>query len=211
MSRAPSCRAVHIAGFAIFLVGCARPAVPDPRDAALEYARAARAADSAAIYALLSRQSQQELGKEGTARLVTDVKSELQHSGQAVEKGPLTVQASAEIRFVDGESAVLHLESGSFKVGAVGTLPSGATTPTQALDELRQALARRSYPALVRVMSRSTRGAMENDLAALVEGLEDPQTLQVEEKGDRATVQLPDGHVVELKREDGVWKVENFR
>jgi hypothetical protein len=52
---------------------------------------------------------------------------------------------------------------------------------------------------------------MENDLAALVEGLEDPQTLQVEEKGDRATVQLPDGHVVELKREDGVWKVENFR
>lgn len=211
MSRALKARALHIAGFATFLVGCARPTVPDPRETALEYARAARAADAEAIYGLLTSHSQQELGREGTTRLVEDVKAELARSANAVEKGPLTVEAQAEIRFVDGESALLHLESGTFKVGAVGTLPSGAATPEQALSELRLALAQRSYPALMRVLSNNTRGAMENNLRAIVEGLENPETLRVDVKGDKGTVQLSDGHVIVLKREDGIWKVEDFR
>jgi hypothetical protein len=73
------------------------------------------------------------------------------------------------------------------------------------------ALARRSYPALMRVLSTGTRGAMENNLRAIVEGLENPDTLRVETKGDRGTVELSDGHVIYLKREDGAWKVEDFR
>src|SRR6187455_450951 len=144
--------------FLAVLVGCSRPAVPDPQTAALEFARAAEAGDDAAVYALMTEQSRMEYGPAQTKALVKDAKSELKRTGAALEKGPLTVQARAEIRYSDGERAVLELESGQFRVAELGTLPSGAVTPAQALAELRVALARRSYPALMRVMTSSTRG-----------------------------------------------------
>ncbi len=178
--------------------------------AALEFARAAKAGDSEAVYSLLTERSQHEYGPERTQRLVRDARRELASTGRALEKGPLTVQARAQIRFEDGEKAVLELESGRFRVAQVGTLPSGAVTPAQALAELRVALARRSYPALMRVMTSSTRGTMENNVRALVSGLEEPETLDIQVEGDNAQVELPDGHTVKLKREEGQWKIDNF-
>jgi len=151
-----------------------------------------------------------EYGPAQTKALVKDAKSELKRTGAALEKGPLTVQARAEIRYSDGERAVLELESGQFRVAELGTLPSGAVTPAQALAELRVALARRSYPALMRVMTSSTRGTLENNMRGLVNGLEEPETLDIDVEGDRAEVELPDGHTVRLKREEGVWKIEDF-
>lgn len=192
-------------------LGCSRPAVPDPKAVAIEYAQAAEAGDAARIYALMTEQSQREYGPEQTRELVRDARRELQQAGSALKKGPLTVEAQAEIRFSDGERAVLELERGRFWISKAGTLPSGAVTPAQALAELRTALARRSYPALMRVMTSGTRGTMENNLRALVSGLEDPETLQIEVEGDQAEVELPDGHKVKLKREEGLWKVDDLQ
>lgn len=193
-----------------WVAACSRPAVPDPRAAALEFARAAETGDDQAIYALLTDRSRRELGPAGTKALVADAKGELKHKADSLKQGPLSVEARAEIRFSDGELALLELESGHFKVSEVGTLPSGAVTPAQALDELRVALARRSYPALMRVMTSTTRGTLENNTQALVEGLEEPETLDITVEGDRASVDLPDGHTVKLKREEGLWKVDDF-
>ena len=194
----------------IAVLGCSRPAVPDPRAAAQEYARAAEAGDHAAIYALLTDRSQRELGPAGTQALVRDARDELKERAANLKQGPLNVQARAEVRFDDGEKAFLELESGHFRVAQTGTLPSGAVTPAQALDELRVALARRSYPALMRVMTSSTRGSMENNMRGLVDGLEQPETLDIQVDGDRASVELPDGHTVKLKREEGLWKIDDF-
>jgi hypothetical protein len=51
---------------------------------------------------------------------------------------------------------------------------------------------------------------MENNMRSLVNGLEEPETLDIDVEGDRAEVELPDGHTVRLKREEGVWKIEDF-
>ena len=64
---------------------------------------------------------------------------------------------------------------------------------------------------MVRVLSAETRGALESDVSAIVRGLEDPETLDVEVEGDEAEVELPGGHVVKLKRESGIWRVEDLR
>ena len=64
--------------------------------------------------------------------------------------------------------------------------------------------------ALMRVMTSSTRGTLENNMRGLVNGLEEPETLDIDVEGDRAEVELPDGHTVRLKREEGVWKIEDF-
>src|SRR5262249_58777916 len=120
------------------------------------------------------------------------------------------VKAHARVRYPDGEEATLDLEDGRFRIAAADALPAGARTPAQALEQLRRVLARRSYAGLLRVLSPATRSAIENDIRSLVEGLEQPEGLEVQVAGDTATVQIPGGHEVKLRREAGVWRGGDF-
>ena len=191
-------------------VGCAEARLPDPKVAAARYAEAARAGDSERIYALLSRDAQRAYGREGTRRLVAEAKGELGRQGAALLSPATRVQASGEIRFEDGESALFELEDGAFHLSSLGTVPSRPRSPSEALGDFRRALARRSYAALLGVLSTETRAAIESDLKSLVEGLENPDTLDVKVSGDNAVVQVPGGHQVKLRREAGVWHIQDF-
>jgi hypothetical protein len=200
-----------LAALSCLSAGCGRPALPDPRKTALDYADAAVRGDSARIYALLSREARRSLGRDGTRRLVREARRELEVQGRALRAPRVTVEATAEVLLSDGSEVELSLEDGEFRVDAAATLPSAARTPAQALDGLRRALVRRSYPALLRVLSVEARGALERDLRALVDGLQDPASLDVKVNGDRADIELPGGHSVSLKREQGVWRVEDVK
>ena len=184
--------------------------MPDPKLAAAQYAEAARKGDSERIYALLSREAQRDFGRLGTHDLVQQAKVELAHQAAALLAPGVKVQAAAEISFTDGESALFELEDGGFRLSSLGTVPSRARTPAEALGDFRRALARRSYPALLGVLSPETRGALEGDLKSLVEGLENPETLDVKVSGDSAVVDIPGGHQVKLRREAGVWQILDF-
>lgn len=192
------------------LSGCASQHVPDPKVTARAYASAAKRGDADAIYALLTPEGQRALGPAGTKQLVAESKSELSRTAEAIQSNDARVDARAEARFSDGESATLVLENGRFFVDAASLLPARPRTPSQALSGLRRALARRSYPALMALMSGDSQGALESDLGALVSGLEHPETLDIQVNGDSAEVQLPTGHRVVLKREAGIWRVLDF-
>ena len=84
------------------------------------------------------------------------------------------------------------------------------STPEAALDQLRRVLARRSYAGLLRVLTPRTRAMIEQDLRSLVDGLDKPDTLAVHVAGDSATVIVPGGHHVRLRRDGGVWRVDDF-
>jgi len=201
-------RLALIGGFVA--VGCYRSGIPDPRVAAQEYAHAAERADADAIYGMLTRDAQRAYGTAGTRRLVADSRKELVRQGGALASPGSKVSARARVRFADGEQVELEIENGAFKLSSAGTLPAGAHSPVQALDELRQALARRSYASLLRVLSNEKKSALEGDMRSLVSGLEQPDTLDVKVNGDTAEVQVPGGHFVKLKREAGIWRVEDF-
>jgi hypothetical protein len=186
-------------------------AAPSPRDAAGAYADAARRGDADALYDLLSEQSKKSLSREEVRRIVADEKAELADTAKAVTGPGVVLKARARVRHADGEDSTLDVdEDGRFRVASADALPAGARTPEQALEELRRVLARRSYAGLMRVLSPSTRAAIESDLRALVTGLEHPEGLEVKVVGDAATVQVPGGHEVKLKRESGIWRVEDF-
>ena len=191
-------------------LACSRSALPDPSDAAKEYARAAERGDADAIFGMLTERAQTSQGKEGTRRLVNDSRAELSRQGRALASPQTSVKMGARLRYADGEQVELDVEQGRFAIRSASVLPTGARTPAQALSELRAALARRSYAALIRVLSPETRSAMENDLRSLVEGLEQPETLDVKVSGDSAEVEVPGGHSIRLKREGGIWRIEDF-
>jgi hypothetical protein len=200
-----------LGGAAASISGCARQRVSDPGVAVAAYAAAARRGDADAIYSLLSRRAQADLGRAGTRQKVKDARRELATQADYLARPGVEVEVAAVIRYDDGEQAELGLESGLFRVGSASALPAAARTPAEALAGLRQALARRSYVALVRVLSAETRGALESDMGSIVDGLQDPETLDVQVSGDDAEVELPSGHSVRLKREAGVWRVEDLK
>jgi hypothetical protein len=189
---------------------CASPSVPDPRIAAAAYAAAAGRGDSSALYSMMTTSAQASRSKDTVRRVVAEEHDELADQARAFSSKDAHVEERARLRFEDGEEVALDLRGGRFWVTSAGTVPGGAATPEEALDQLRRVVARRSYAGLLRLLSPSTRSAIEQDLRALVTGLERPDTLQVQTNGDGASVNVPGGHRVRLKREGGIWRVQDF-
>lgn len=195
---------------ALALAGCSASAVPDPRGAAADYARAAARGDDRAIYEMMTVSARQSRSRDEVKRLVAEQREELAEQAKALTAKDVRITALARLRYDDGEEAELELRDGRFWISAAGVLPGGSRSPEQALDQLRRVLARRSYAGLLHVLTPATRTAIERDLRSLVTGLERPDTLHVEVTGDVAVVAVPGGHSVKLKREGNTWRVDDF-
>ncbi|EYF08552.1 hypothetical protein [Chondromyces apiculatus] len=192
--------------------GCGAPALPDPKEAVEAYAAAAAKGDADAIYAMLSEKGRRSLSSAEVQRRVQEERAELQDQARSLGAAAVVVKTRARVRYADGEIATLEYDPATraFRISAADALPAGARTPEQALEQLRRVLARRSYAGLLRVLTPATRSAIEGELRSLVEGLTQPEGLSVEVSGDSASVQVPGGHEVKLRREGGVWRVQDF-
>ena len=189
--------------------------MPDPRDAAAgvadAFARAAETGDADSIYEMLDEESRRALTRGDVKRLVGDQQRELSERARALRSKDARVRTIATIRFADGEEAALSLsENGYFRVDSVDAVPARARTPVQALDLLRRVLARRSYQGFLRVLSTSTRRTLEADMRSLVEGLANPEELDARVDGDFAVVRVPGGRLIRLRREEGIWRVDDI-
>lgn len=189
---------------------CVRDTMPDPKQALQSWAEAAARGDADAIYDMLDEQGRRDLSREDVRRMVADQRKELAEQAKELSATDTEIEATAEVRYADGETSVLDLQDGRFKIASADALPAGARTPTQALEQLRRVLARRSYAGLVRVLTRQTRGSLENDVRSLVQGLENPEELDIDQMGETATVRVPGGHLVRLRREAGTWRVDDI-
>lgn len=197
---------------ALLATGCVAEArVPDPGAAVEAYVEALERGDAAAVHALLSQESQRSMSVEELERVMEEQKGELREHAASLASKERSVTAHADVRYDDGEVVTLDLDGGTFGVTAADAFPAAAKTPEQALGQLRRVLARRSYPGLLRVLSPATRAAVERDLRSLVEGLERPEGLDVDVRGDEATVSIPGGHRVVLRRVEGIWFVEDLQ
>lgn len=205
-----SVRARVLSMLPVLLAGCASSHASDPRGAAEEYAAAATRGDADAIYEMMTESGRRARSREDVRRIVADERGELAEQAKAIQSRDARIEATARLRFEDGEESALDLRDGRFWVTSAGALPGGARTPEEALDQLRRVIARRSYAGLMRVLSPSTRAAIEQDLRSLVTGLEHAETLSVRVSGDSANVAVPGGHHVSLRREGGVWRVDDF-
>ena len=189
---------------------CAPRTVPDPRDAARAYGDAAARGDAGALYAMLSAGARRDRSHDEVNAMLLAERAELAEQGAALSQPGARVTATARLPYADGEEAALDLRDGRYWVTAAGALPGGGRTPGEALEQLRRALARRSYAGLMRVLSPATRAAIENDVRTFVDGLNEPETLPIQVTGDSALVPVPGGHQVKLKRESGIWRVDDF-
>jgi hypothetical protein len=190
-------------------LGCGS-SIPDPAPVVARFAEASRKGDHQAIYQLMSRQAQRSLGAARVKQLVAEQRKELASNANYLTAKSARTAVLVEARFVDGETAQLTLEQGALQIDSAAALPSHASTPQQALVELRAVLQRRSYPGLLSVLTRNSAAGFEAQLDSLVQALGDAPFVHVEINDNRAIVTLPQGHQVELWKEDGLWKVHDF-
>src|ERR1700734_2334245 len=167
-------RPVALAALGLLGAACAPRSLPDPKDAAAAFGHAALKGDFDAIYAMMTEGARKARSREDVRAIVGDEHEELAEEGRLLSAKDARVEATARLRFADGEEAALDLKKGRFYITSAGALPGGARTPEEALDQLRRVLARRSYAGLMRVLTPATRSAIEQDLRGLVTGLERP-------------------------------------
>lgn len=196
--------------FGVLALSACSASVPDARSAATNYAAAIEAKDAEAVHALLDKESQRVLGQKRVAVLLRESQQELEQRAKGFADPGAEVRTQADLRLKDGSVVSLELEGGQFRISSAMALPSAANTPLQALHELRAALSRRSYIALLYLLSTETRDGLETQVHDLAKALEHPETLDIKVRGDRATVTTPSGHRVEIQNEDGVWKIHDF-
>jgi hypothetical protein len=206
--RSGACRAVCL--LAVTCAACTPKPLGDPRTTARGWADAVRAEDVEAVFALLTPASQQILGRQGVARLLRENQKELLAHAESAAAANARLDATVEVAYADDRRARVVLEDGRFHVAAAGALPAAASNPTDALRELREVLARRSFDGLLRVLTRDTAQSLESSLQGLADALEEPSTLDIQVEGRRALARLPGGHTVTLEREDGVWRIKDF-
>jgi len=194
----------------VVCLACASRQVPDPRLTVQLWSEALERGDSNAVYALLNESSQQALGREGVAQLLTRDRVELLQVARAARAENARLETVARVSFEEDRNALLVLEDGQFKVAATAALPARADSPEDALRELRDVLERRSFAGLLRVLTQDASQTLRGHLEGVVEALGDPGTVQIEVDGRRATARLPGGHTVTMEREDGAWRIRDF-
>lgn len=83
-------------------------------------------------------------------------------------------------------------------------------TPRDALLALREALAARNWPGLLRALSRDERAESEADTQRLLRALSDLASLPIDASGDELVLELPESSRVRLVREQGGWRIREI-
>lgn len=128
-----SARAVA-AGATLAMCSCALGSVPDPHAAAAAYVDAAARGDADALYAMMTTGSRQARSRTDVQKMISSERSELAEQAKDLSRADVRVEATARMRYADGEEAALELREGRYWVTAAGALPGGARTPEEALS-----------------------------------------------------------------------------
>jgi hypothetical protein len=194
--------------FVLALAGCGGAiGVGGPESTVRAYAAALRSGDADRAWQLLDEDARAGRSEPQHASLMTENGGELREQGQALERSASTVTARARVPLESGESVVLVLENGAWRIDG-GVMDAAAlSTPLDAVASFRRALMRRDLPGIERVLSRETRAEWEDQVRRMLESTADPDDLAVEIQGNRATVRTTGGGSIVLVRESGEWRV----
>lgn len=208
------------------LLGCAsQPPVRGPRETLDEYTRALQAGRIQEAYGLLSDQAKKQIPFEAFQRMVKENPEEVRDIAKALSRPSGPPLVTATVTAPNGESLLLVYEAGAWRVdGSVIDLYSQAS-PEAAVRAFIRAFENKRYDVLMRFVPDAKRegldraklkkaweGEQREELERLTQALAAAlPTAKFERIGERATMSYGAGGTVELLREHGAWKIEEFR
>lgn len=205
---------------------CNKPtSSPNPRAALDAYTAALAEGRVQDAYALLSAEAKRDMSSEAFERMVRENPSELRVLIEALERPTADPYVTARVTAPDGETLLMVYEDGAWRIDASAVDLYGQKTPAQALRSFVRAYENQRYDILLRFVPEAHREGLDAEklkqawegeqkeemdrlVAALTAGLAETQ---VELVGERATIAYGSAGTVELLREHGAWKIEDFR
>lgn len=203
--------------------GCTPTAARDPGGVLRDYARALQEGRADDAYRFLSDDARRGASLEAFRRMVHDNPEEVREIGRALSRPTAPPVVTATVTNPGGQELQLVLENGAWKVDASAIDLYAQDTPRHAVQGFVRALERKRFDVILRFVPDAHREGldapklkatwegeekqgMEQILAALKQAL---PNASIEETGERAALPYGAG-TLQLVREHGLWKIENF-
>jgi hypothetical protein len=195
-----------------------------PRDVLAEYARALQDGRVKDAYALLSDDAKKSMPFEAFTRMVKENPEDVRALSEALVRPSGPADVTATVTTPNGDVLLMRLEGGQWKIERSAIDLYAQDTPEAALRSFVRATAHGRYDILLRFVPDSKLDGLDaGKLKKAFEGeeREDVQRLTaaisaalpsatIERLGDRATMAYGGGGTIEMVREHGLWKIEEF-
>lgn len=156
--------------------------------------------------------------------MVKENPEEMRAIASALVRPSEAATVTATVTTPDGESLLLRFEGGRWHVDRSAIDVYAQDTPEAALRSFVRAFRNKRYDVMLRFAPDAKRegldearlktafeGEQRDEIERLTQAIEAAlPTAVIEHLGERATMSYGSGGTVELMREHGVWKVEEF-
>ncbi|MEO8878750.1 MAG: hypothetical protein ABI461_24380 [Polyangiaceae bacterium] len=203
--------------------GCGGSGAEDPQAVLHAYARALEDGRADDAYRMLSDDARRGISSEAFRRMVKDDPKEVQEIGRSLQRPTTPAVVTATVTSTNGQELALVLERGRWRVDTSAIDLYAQDTPRHAVQGFVRALDRHRYDIILRYvpdahkegldvtkLKAAWEGADKEEMAQVLAALK--QTLpsaSIEETGERATLAYGAG-TMQLVREHGLWKIEDF-
>jgi hypothetical protein len=202
---------------------CAAPSTNDPVSALHGYARALQESRADEAYRYLSDEARRGISLEAFRRMVKDDPEGVREIARALERPTAPPVVTATVASPSGQELHLVLEKGKWRIDASTIDLYAQDTPRHAIQGFVRAVERKRYDVVMRYvpdahkvgldaakLKSAWEGTDKDEIAQVIGGLK--QALPgatIEETGERAAMPYGPG-TIQLVREHGLWKIENF-
>jgi hypothetical protein len=205
-------------------LGCgAAQSGQDPQSVLHVYARALEEGRADDAYRVLSDEARRGMSLEAFRRMVKDDPDGVREIARSLERPTAPPVVTATVTSPSGQELHLVLEGGGWRVDASSIDLYAQDSPRHTIQGFVRAVERKRYDIVMRYVPDAHReGLDEAKLKAAWEGHEKDEieqvvtalrqalpTATIEETGERAAMPYGAG-TIQLVREHGLWKIENF-
>lgn len=210
--------------------GCSSGVQQGPSSVLQSYARAIRERHIEEAYALLSTEARRSLSLEAFRRMVQENPKDAEELADSLARPAADPILTATVTTAQGDELVLVFEHGRWRIDGETVDFYGQSTPRQAIRSFLRAFDRKRFDVLMRFvpdakkiaderfpaldearLRESWEGPQQEDMTRICQGIKAalPQAT-IEEYNDRASMAYGSGGTLQLVREHGLWKIENF-
>lgn len=216
-------RTARAAAVALAVSACGAPRAEDPHSVLRAYARALDEGRADDAYRMLSEEARRGTSVDAFRRMVKDNPGEVREIAKALARPTATPVVTASVTSGNGQELSLVLEGGRWKVEATAVDLYAQDTPRHAIQGFMRAVERKRYDVVLKFVPDSHKEGLDAaKLKAAWEGHDKEEidqvvsalrqalpTASIEETGERATLAYGAG-TMQLVRERGLWKIEDF-
>jgi hypothetical protein len=195
----------------------------DPQSTLRAYARALEDGRAEDAYAYLSDDARRSMSLEAFRRMVKDDPEGAREVGRALERPTAPPLVTATVTAPSGEELHLVLEDGAWRVDASTIELYAQDTPRHTIEGFVRAFERKRYDVVMHYVPDSHKeglnaaklraaweGSEKDEIGQVVSGIKQAlPSATIEETGERASMPYGAG-TLQLVREHGLWKIENF-